>query len=87
MPYTDGITDADNGASKGLGREQLLEWPREGPVESPRTLGEQLLKRLTESRGNRHNDDETLLLLQREKESSATFAQAKGESQHLQPSS
>ena len=67
--YTDGITDAENGAGKDLGREQLLEWAREGPVESPRTLGEQLLKRLTEFRGNRHNDDETLLVLQREKES------------------
>jgi serine phosphatase RsbU (regulator of sigma subunit) len=72
--YTDGITDAENGAGNGLGREQLLEWAREGPVESPRTLGEQLLKRLTEFRGNRHNDDETLLVLQREKESAPALA-------------
>jgi phosphoserine phosphatase RsbU/P len=69
--YTDGITDAENGAGKDLGREQLLEWAREGPVESPRTLGEELLKRLTVFRGDRHNDDETLLVLQREKESAA----------------
>jgi phosphoserine phosphatase RsbU/P len=66
--YTDGITDAQNGTGKDLGRERLLEWAREGPVESPKTLGEELLKRLTEFRGNRHNDDETLLVLQREKE-------------------
>jgi serine phosphatase RsbU (regulator of sigma subunit) len=65
---------AENGAGKGLGREQLLEWAREGPVESPRTLGEHLLKRLTEFRGNRHNDDETLLVLQREKESAPALA-------------
>ena len=63
--YTDGITDAENGAGKGLGREQLLEWAREGSVESPRTLGERLLKRLT---------DETLLVLQREKESALLLA-------------
>ena len=66
--YTDGITDAENGAGKGLGREQLLEWAREGPVESPRTLGERLLKRLIDFRGNLHNDDETLIVLQRERE-------------------
>jgi phosphoserine phosphatase RsbU/P len=72
--YTDGITDAENGAGKDLGREQLLEWAREGPVESSRALGERLLKRLTEFRGNRHNDDETLLALQREKESVPTLA-------------
>jgi serine phosphatase RsbU (regulator of sigma subunit) len=65
---------AENGAGKGLGREQLLEWAREGPVESPRTLGEHLLKRLTEFRGNRHNDDETLPVLQRAKASAPTLA-------------
>jgi hypothetical protein len=48
------------------------------PVESPGTLGEQLLKRLTEFRGNRHNDDETLLVLQCEKESAPTLPQGRG---------
>ena len=67
--YTDGITDARSGSGKDLGRERLLEWAREGPVESPQALGEQLLKRLTAFRGNRHNDDDTLLVLQRERES------------------
>jgi sigma-B regulation protein RsbU (phosphoserine phosphatase) len=71
--YTDGITDAESGAGKDLGREQLLEWAREGSVESPQALGEQLLKRLNEFRGNRHNDDETLLVLQRERESAPIF--------------
>ena len=75
--YSDGITDAENGAGKDLGREQLLEWVREGPVESPRALGERLLKRLTDFRGNRHSDDETLLVLQREKESAPISAWAK----------
>jgi hypothetical protein len=41
---------------------------------SPRTLGEQLLKGLTEFRGNRHQGDETLLVLQRERESVPTLA-------------
>ena len=72
--YTDGVTDAENGAGKELGRGQLLEWAREGPVENPRTLGEYLLNRLTEFRGNRHKDDETLLVLQSEKESAAISA-------------
>lgn len=72
--YTDGITEAENGARKDLGREQLLEWARESPVESPKMLGEELLKRLTFYRGNRHNDDETLLVLQREKDSVAISA-------------
>jgi len=72
--YTDGITEAENGAGKRLGRKQLLEWAREGPFESPGTLGEQLLKRLTEFRRDRHNDDETLLVLQRKKESTPTSA-------------
>ena len=72
--YTDGVTDAENGAGKDLGREQLLEWVREGPVESPRTLGEQLLKRLAQFSGSRHNDDETLLILQREEESAPITA-------------
>ena len=71
--YTDGITDAESGAGKDLGREQLLEWAREGSVESPQALGEQLLKRLNEFRGNRHNYDETLLVLQRERESAPIF--------------
>ena len=71
--YTDGITDAESGAGKDLGREQLLEWAREGSVVSPQALGEQLLKRLNEFRGNRHSDDETLLVLQRERESAPIF--------------
>jgi phosphoserine phosphatase RsbU/P len=72
--YTDGITDAENGEGKDLGREELLEWARESPVESPKTLGEELLRRLTMFRGNRHNDDETLSVLQRERESAPPLA-------------
>lgn len=72
MLYTDGITDAENGAGKDLGRQLLMEWAREGPLESPAILGEQLLKRLAKFRRNRHNDDETLVVLQREEESASS---------------
>jgi len=47
---------------------------REAPVETAKTLGEQLLKRLTEFRRTRLNDDETLLVLQREKDSAPISA-------------
>ena len=67
--YTDGITDARNETGQELGREQLLEWTRQAPVDSPRALGEDLLQRLALFRGNIRNDDETLLVLQREEES------------------
>jgi len=67
--YTDGITDAGNETGQELGREQLLEWARCAPVDSPRALGENLLQRLELFRGNIRNDDETLLVLQREEES------------------
>jgi hypothetical protein len=46
------------------------------------------VKRLSEFRGNRHNDDETLLVLQRESRICSYFGMGQGgESQHLQPSS
>jgi phosphoserine phosphatase RsbU/P len=67
--YTDGITEAENGRGQDLGREQLLEWARQAPVDSPRALGEALLQRLELFRGAFRNDDETLLVLQREEES------------------
>jgi len=67
--YTDGITEAGNETGKELGREQLLEWVRRAPVDSPRALGEDLLRRLELFRGKTRNDDETLVVLQREEES------------------
>jgi sigma-B regulation protein RsbU (phosphoserine phosphatase) len=67
--YTDGITEAENGAGQDLGREQLLKWARQAPVDSPRKLGEDLLQQLELFRGGLRNDDETLLVLQREEES------------------
>src|SRR6516164_6360848 len=69
MLYTDGITEAGNETGQELGREQLLEWARRAPVESPRALGEDLLQRLELFRGKIRNDDQTLLVLQREEES------------------
>ena len=67
--YTDGITEAENGSGQDLGRAQLLEWARQAPVDSPRALGESLFQRLELFRGRSRNDDETLLVLQREEES------------------
>ena len=67
--YTDGITEAGNETGHELGREQLLEWAREAPVTSPKLLGEALLQRMELFRGRVRNDDETLLVLQREEES------------------
>jgi sigma-B regulation protein RsbU (phosphoserine phosphatase) len=67
--YTDGITEAGNETGHELGREQLLEWARRAPVDSPRALGEDLLQRMELFRGKIRNDDETLLVLQREEES------------------
>jgi phosphoserine phosphatase RsbU/P len=67
--YTDGITEAANETGQELGLEQLFEWARQAPVDSPRALGENLLHRLELFRGNIRNDDETLLVLQREEES------------------
>jgi sigma-B regulation protein RsbU (phosphoserine phosphatase) len=67
--YTDGITEAGNETGQELGREQLLEWARRAPVDSPRALGENLLQRLESFRGTIRTDDETLLVLQREEES------------------
>ena len=67
--YTDGITEAENGTGQDLGREQLLEWARQAPVDRPTALGQNLLQRLQQFRGNIQNDDVTLLVLQREDES------------------
>jgi serine phosphatase RsbU (regulator of sigma subunit) len=67
--YTDGITEAENGTKQELGREQLLDWARRAPVDSAKTLGEDLLQQLESFRGGLRNDDETLLVLQREEES------------------
>ncbi|SRR6266446_632620 len=67
--YTDGITETENGTGGELGREQLLEWARQAPVDSPKALGEDLLQRLEMFRGGFRTDDETLLVLQREEES------------------
>jgi phosphoserine phosphatase RsbU/P len=67
--YTDGVTEAENAAGQDLGRQHLLEWAQVAPVDSPKALGQSLMNRLEEFRGNVHNDDETLLVLQRVKES------------------
>src|SRR5271169_6263559 len=72
--YTDGITEAENATGQELGREQLLEWARRAPVDSAKAFGEDLLQRLESFRGGLRNDDETLLVLQREDESRLVVA-------------
>ena len=67
--YTDGITEAQNETGQELGRRQLLDWARQAPVDSPRMLGDYLLRRLESFRGTLRNDDETLLVLRRKEES------------------
>ena len=63
--YTDGITEAVDDNGRELGRGRLLEWARQSPNENPTVLGEALLKRFSEFRANRQNDDETLIVLRR----------------------
>jgi serine phosphatase RsbU (regulator of sigma subunit) len=67
--YTDGITEAEDQDGQDLGRERFLEWARLAPVGSPEATGEALLERLDSFQGRAHRDDETLLVLQRERES------------------
>jgi len=67
--YTDGITEAENEGGQDLGRDRLLEWASQAPADSPKAMGEALLQRLHSFRGGVRNDDETLLVLQRETES------------------
>jgi phosphoserine phosphatase RsbU/P len=67
--YTDGITEAENDAGESLDREQLLEWAREAPTDSPQALGHALLERLNSFQGRCRSDDETLVVLQRERAS------------------
>lgn len=66
--YTDGITEAENATGEELGREHLLEWARRAPVESARAVGEALLQRLEMFRAGFRADDQTLLVLKREKQ-------------------
>jgi len=67
--YTDGVTEAENDAGESLDREQLLQWAQESPTHSPQALGRALLERLNSFQGRVRNDDETLVVLQREKAS------------------
>jgi len=67
--YTDGVTESENDSGQSIDREQLLKWAREAPIDSPDALGLALLKRLESFQGRCRNDDETLIVLQREKAS------------------
>jgi phosphoserine phosphatase RsbU/P len=67
--YTDGVTEAENETGQSLDREQLLKWARETATDSPEALGRALLERLESFQGKCRTDDETLVVLQREKAS------------------
>jgi phosphoserine phosphatase RsbU/P len=67
--YTDGVTEAENDAGESVDREQLLKWAQESPTHSPKALGRALLERLNSFQGRLRDDDETLVVLQREKAS------------------
>ncbi|MEW5975990.1 MAG: PP2C family protein-serine/threonine phosphatase [Acidobacteriota bacterium] len=66
--YTDGLTEAENANGEDLGRNQLMEWARRIPVDSPSAAGRELWERLQKFRGSHRHDDETILVLQREQE-------------------
>jgi hypothetical protein len=67
--YTDGVTEAENNVGQSLDRDQLLKWAREAPIDSPESLGKALLGRLELFQGRCRTDDETLVVLQRDKAS------------------
>jgi sigma-B regulation protein RsbU (phosphoserine phosphatase) len=67
--YTDGVTEAANNVGQNLDREQLLKWAREAPIDSPESLGRALLRRLELFQGRCRTDDETLVVLQRDRAS------------------
>ena len=64
--YTDGVTEAENDAGQSPERETLLKWVLQSTVNSPEALGRALLPRLESFQGRSRNDDETLVVLQRE---------------------
>ena len=67
--YTDGVTEAENNVGQNLDREQLLKWARKAPIDSPESLGRALLGRLELFQGRCRTDDETLVVLQRDRAS------------------
>jgi serine phosphatase RsbU (regulator of sigma subunit) len=62
--YTDGISEAEDDSGEMLGRDRLLDWVAESPVDGPESVGRFLLKRLSEFRKTAL-DDETIIALQR----------------------
>jgi len=62
--YTDGITEAENGAGDQVGRELLRNWAECAPRDSPEAVGEALLDQLARFRNGNPADDETLIVLQ-----------------------
>jgi serine phosphatase RsbU (regulator of sigma subunit) len=63
--YTDGITEAQDGFGDMLGRDRLMSWARMGPVDSPSSTGQFLLKCLSEFRQDNFTDDETIITVQK----------------------
>lgn len=65
--YTDGVSEAFNGAEQELGFEGLLQLARGVPVHSPAAAGFSLLAAVDKFRGGEpRRDDATMLVLQRQ---------------------
>ncbi len=64
--YTDGLSEATDADGRELGMNGMLEYARKVPVGSPSAAGSALLNAVRAFRGNAANDDETLLVLQKQ---------------------
>ncbi len=64
--YTDGLSEATDASGGELGMRGVLEYARKVPVGSPSSTGSALLAAVRAFRGRAANDDETLLVLQRQ---------------------
>jgi len=69
--YTDGLSEALDAAGQELGMEGILKFARAVPVGSPAAAGSKLLEAVRTFRSGPANDDETLLVLQRQMGSAA----------------
>lgn len=65
--YTDGLSESRDAQERELGYRGLLRLAQHGPVNSPESAGSALLDAVAKFRGHAAgNDDETLIVLQRE---------------------
>lgn len=64
--YTDGLSETDDASGRELGSNGILNLARTMPVHSPSALGSALLEAVRSYRHGPANDDETLLVVQRQ---------------------